>query len=235
MLMTCFGAPETWFELLDVLPHDGWADALAEFGALYLLDPSERGHLPGEVAAAFPGGWIWPGARFAAFAAVRLRRPDLAARAWRALLTRNADDGQYIPTEPRTATHPFAGAVGEMQTSTNCAAQWSLNVIECLALIGDQLPEEGPLRARIPDPPLLFRAREIGVCDASHLCRDVTRACGPRHLPRITRGSTQTGRSGISGKGPAMASPFRGSPFAVRRSSRVSGSSAASAVTRALS
>jgi hypothetical protein len=144
MLMTCFGAPETWFELLDVLPHDGWADALAEFGALYLLDPSERGHLPGEVAAAFPGGWIWPGARFAAFAAVRLRRPDLAARAWRALLTRNADDGQYIPTAPRTATHPFAGAVREMQTSTNCAAQWSLNVIGCLALIGDQLPEAGP-------------------------------------------------------------------------------------------
>jgi hypothetical protein len=75
---------------------------------------------------------------------VRLRRPDLAARAWRALLTRNADDGQYIPTAPRTATHPFAGAVREMQTSTNCAAQWSLNVIGCLALIGDQLPEAGP-------------------------------------------------------------------------------------------
>ena len=74
---------------------------------------------------------------------MRLGRPDLAARAWRALLTRNADDGQCIPTSPQTATHPFAGAVREMQTSTNCAAQWSLNVIECLALIGDQVPEGG--------------------------------------------------------------------------------------------
>jgi hypothetical protein len=143
MLMPCFGAPETWFELLDLLPHEGWADALAEFGALYLLDPAERGHLPAEVAAAFPRTWVFPGARFAAFAALRLGRPDLAARAWRALLTRDATEGQFIPTAPRTSIHPFAGPVREMQTSTNCAAQWSLNVIECLALIGDQLPEGG--------------------------------------------------------------------------------------------
>lgn len=102
------------------------------------------------------------------------------------VLTVEAGDPPRPPTPVRvtrleTAWQVDTGAVREMQTSTNCAAQWSLNVIECLALIGDQIPEAGaptsaPLdcyqvRPSIPTPAPLAHSLRSSVFTGNNLAR----------------------------------------------------------------
>lgn len=139
MLMNVFGSFETWSDLLSLLPHEKFAEALAEYGRWYSATPAERtAGLAADVRENFT--YPWPSARFTGWAARRRRDPELARRAWARLLTRDASIHQFIPTPPRHAMDRLRGEpVDEMQPATNCAAQWCLNAIELLALVPEAL------------------------------------------------------------------------------------------------
>ncbi|MBP2324888.1 hypothetical protein JOF56_005273 [Kibdelosporangium banguiense] len=81
-------------------------------------------------------------ARLTAYAAAKTNNPTLAARAWTEL---DRGEAGYPTTSPWTSTRISGPAVlnpvdEATWVSTNATAQYGLAAIQCLALIGDQIP-----------------------------------------------------------------------------------------------
>lgn len=135
-----FGGPETWMELCGLLPEAGLQEMLREFGRFAGLSEEERVEASGGriSEANWNASGFFP-ARLVAFAAAGEDR--LAARAWEMLLTPGR--GMSLPIEP--AEVPPGESHRRLRelawVSTNSVSQWSLNVIECLALAPDALDE----------------------------------------------------------------------------------------------
>ncbi len=129
-------------ELAEALPETSLADMLVEFGRCYAMPPEERTAHYG--ATIGQGEWGAPqfAARIIAYAARKGGDPALAERAWRLLLGQDGRiDHVKLPLTPETVVAP-SGTWEEIPwISTNAVSQWCLNIIECLALIGDFLPE----------------------------------------------------------------------------------------------
>ncbi len=134
-LAICMGAPSVWFEMADTLSNAQlFKDMLAEYGAFYLLSPEEKreksgGLLPGD-------GWAFPymAAAMCAYSAKRRGDTALAKRVWEIL---RSDAEQFSFHPKRLTDQPSAFAVQEQpHISTNFVAQWCLNAIMCLDLIG---------------------------------------------------------------------------------------------------
>ena len=143
-LATIFGGAETWMELTDLLGHDAFADAVAEFGEFFAMTPEEMARAPAELADTIRERWF--AAKLTAFAAARKADPELARRAWQVLWPPDGsgvrDRGLSRPARYWTAADPLRPEpVCESDLSTNHDAQWALNVIECLDLIGNALEE----------------------------------------------------------------------------------------------
>ena len=143
-MVSIFGGAEIWLELLDLIDEPEWTEALADFGEIYGLDDEEK---VARLAPEFAGTQWGRGeavARLTAFAAAR--RNDTAAieRIWhRFLHTETAQ--QFHVTRPMTpqiteALHTIRPFSEVPWISTNHIAQWCLNAIECLELIGDHIP-----------------------------------------------------------------------------------------------
>ncbi|WP_221033203.1 Tat pathway signal sequence domain protein [Actomonas aquatica] len=81
-------------------------------------------------------------ARLTAYAAEKLDRQDLAARAWEEFKGNNRWE-TYEPERKRLEGPEYIRPVDEAAgVSTNGTAQWGLAAIECLALVGDTWPAE---------------------------------------------------------------------------------------------
>lgn len=84
--------------------------------------------------------------RATAYAAYENKSPELAARAWKEFF--GAAAGLKMLPEPFSERH-IAGPlvlnpVNEIDVSTNAVNQWALAAIECLSLVGDQMPAQEP-------------------------------------------------------------------------------------------
>ena len=128
-----FGAPEIWMEMLDLLgpQADAWAEALADFGALWAIGPDrtdtiiDDAHLRTSVMVF--------AARLLAYAARQRRDPALAEKAWQVLEGHHLDWATI--TDPHTGESRRELRENESHNfHSNSAAQWSLSVIESLAL-----------------------------------------------------------------------------------------------------
>jgi hypothetical protein len=143
-LVLTMGGAEAWMEMAELLDHDGFRAALAEFGAAYAVRPRD--------AAAVPAGqWqrtglIWGYARLLAWAGRALGEVPYARRAWEILL-RGAEDDREKGTQPwpdALCDAPPALSAEPWQDwslGTNTAAMGSLNLIACLALAPEALEE----------------------------------------------------------------------------------------------
>ena len=137
-LAICMGAPSVWFEMAESLENAAlFKDMLAAYGAFYLLSPEEKhvksgGLLPG-------GGWSFPfmAAAMCAFSAKQRGDAALAKRVWQIL----RQDMEQFDFSPRQLTEQPSAFVTREQPhiSTNFVAQWCLNTIMCLDLIGSYL------------------------------------------------------------------------------------------------
>ena len=139
-MMLPFGAPEIWMEMAQLLDLKEWADALGGYGELWAMDPEERKKLVPNGMATHRGKEITIfAARVIAYAALRKGDPDLARLAWETLL-RDEFYFREAKDENTGGVVPDFMLLERDVGFTNVAAQWSLNVIECLDLIGDFLP-----------------------------------------------------------------------------------------------
>jgi len=143
-LIICMGGAQIWTELAGLLDDPEWTDMVAEFGAFYNLPAKEKARLTN---GAIQGkDWNIPmlATAMMAFAAAHRGDRELARETWSLLLEESTHWTVPLPLE--TAPVPRGEYVREIQElpwiSTNTASQWSINVIVCLALIGDQLEDD---------------------------------------------------------------------------------------------
>ncbi|MBQ4579095.1 MAG: hypothetical protein IJA83_00400 [Clostridia bacterium] len=142
-LALCMGEPQVWMETADAYDHALLKDMLAEFGHIYLMTEAEREAAYGDYPKGKNYSMDYVASATAAYGAVRLKDADLARCAWHTLL---------LASPRRYTDKPFDGDVYAVTTdgleltehewiSTNYVAQWCLNVIVCLDLIRDHLPD----------------------------------------------------------------------------------------------
>ncbi len=137
-LAICMGAPSVWFEIVQAMDDpELFIDMLTEYGAFYLLSPKEKreksgGRVQGD-------GWAFPymAAAMCAFSARQRGDTALAKRVWGIL---REDSRQFNFAPKQLVNQPSAFATQEQpHISTNFVAQWCLNTIMCLDLIGNDL------------------------------------------------------------------------------------------------
>lgn len=139
-LSAVFGLVEICSELVDLVPDEAFERAWLQYCRLFLATEEEQIDAVGQP---LPGIYLTQAhSRLSAYAAARLRDPDLAARAWESF----AEGGEHLNHENAFTLQNIAPPyvllpVDEAPTvSTNDASQFGLAVIQNLALIGDHLP-----------------------------------------------------------------------------------------------
>lgn len=140
-LVICMGAPQVWLEMLQVIKDPEWEDVMAEYGEFYGLDPEEK---RARTSGAMSGkGWAFPmfAASMMAYAAAYKKDEELAKKVWKILIENEIDRCVTLPIEKSDVNRSeYIKPIRELPwVSTNSVSQWSLNVIQCLDLIGDYL------------------------------------------------------------------------------------------------
>ena len=140
-LVICMGAPQVWMEMQQVIKDPEWEEVMIEYGEFYCLDPEEKRN---RTAGAISGkGWSFPmfAASMTAYAAANKKDKALAQKVWRTLIENEVDRCVALPMEtvPVKETDYIVPLEELPWVSTNSVSQWSLNVIQCLDLIGNYL------------------------------------------------------------------------------------------------
>lgn len=144
-LVMIMGGAEVAFELVGLIDHEGFEEDFLQYSRLYSMpqDAPDRKPSDGELGDGNFKSWH---ARLTAYAAVQLDDPLLAERAWNHLLGDTGWQRPYNRFETIRITGPETLHPMEVSpwVSTNETAQWCLNTIQVLELIGDQIPERHP-------------------------------------------------------------------------------------------
>jgi hypothetical protein len=140
-LSVLMGGPEIAHELTDLLGDASWNKLWLQFTSLYGAPREEINKAFGRpVSLGNPGPWY---ARMPAFAAALTGDQKYSERAWTEFLNARTK-GQF---DSRIVTG--ADAIKRLEEvpgiSTNNTAQWCLNAIQLLELVGDKMPEKHEL------------------------------------------------------------------------------------------
>jgi hypothetical protein len=145
-MVICFGGPEIWFELADLIEDDELKDMLAQFGDYYAMTPEKRKEMSKGLFNE-SNDKAWNGLRFAirmvAYAGYWYQNPErmrqalemLAAEPDNSSNTPGCTDkeGNVIYTD--VADTEYVRKIREvMYANTNGITQWSLNYIETAKL-----------------------------------------------------------------------------------------------------
>ena len=141
-MIISLGAPQVWLELAENIDNNEWKEMLAEFGRFYALSSEEmEAESEGKLNEKY---FSWPmfATGMMAYAAKHYQDEELARKTWDILLD-PIKSGIPIPVEETLQKALTWKEIEEMPwISTNVVSQWSLNVMLCLELIGDYLPEK---------------------------------------------------------------------------------------------
>ncbi|NOU62850.1 hypothetical protein GC096_02155 [Paenibacillus sp. LMG 31461] len=152
-MVVCFGAPEIWFELVELIEDEEFKDMLAQFGNYYAMTPEERQEASYGLFNE-SNDHAWRGERFAirmfAYAGYWYRNAGRMQQALE-MLSQAADsssntpghfDGSGKPVFTIVANTEYVRSIREVKyVNTNGISQWSLNYIETARLremIGEQ-------------------------------------------------------------------------------------------------
>jgi len=140
----CFGGAEVWMEMAQLIEDPEWENALAEFGEFYNLDNEEKVRRTRGIITGKDWGFAMVSARMTAYAAAKMGDRSLAEKAWEKILDYEKERTVRRPVEGTLIEAPgYVKPIYEIPwINTNTASQWALNIIECLELIGDYLPEK---------------------------------------------------------------------------------------------
>ena len=139
-LSAVFGLVEICGELIDTFKIPEFEKAWVQYCEFYSASDKERTAAVG--FATKTQGLTAEHARLTAYASVRKNDPALAQRAWRELLQREDDASIRKSMVTRHIAGPdVLNPIDEQDVSTNYTSQWSLSAIQCLALIGNSVPD----------------------------------------------------------------------------------------------
>lgn len=145
-MVICFGGPETWFELADLLEDDELKDMLAQFGDYFAMTPEEREEKSKSLFNE-TNDRAWRGQRFAirmiAYAGYWYENQKRMQQAL-GLLNDQPDFGSNTPGETDKEGNliytnvkdlDYVRKINEVKyINTNGVSQWSLNYIETAKL-----------------------------------------------------------------------------------------------------
>lgn len=135
-LSVLMGGPEMAYELTDLLDDADWTRLWMQFTRLYGAPEDDVFREFGvSVKLGEPGPWY---ARLPAYYAYKTGAKAWARRAWNDFLNTHTDFEPKLFDNIETL-EPIYEVEG---VSTNNTAQWGLNAIQLLEMIGDQLPEK---------------------------------------------------------------------------------------------
>lgn len=140
-LSILMGGPEVVYELTDLLHNKQWTGLWLQFCKLYGADSSIIENEFGK-AAKLGDSAAWS-ARMPAYYAWATNNKQYAEKAWAQLLSfRRLENGNpftRVHYEGKDSLEP----IDEIRhISTNSTAQWCLNAIELLEMVGGQIPED---------------------------------------------------------------------------------------------
>jgi len=144
-LSVLMGGPEIAFELTDLLDDKEWDKLWLQFCKLYgMPQDSIENEFGKRVKLGDPGLWY---ARLPAYYAKSTGQLAWAEKAWTDFLRKSPWGRGYLIFDKKLVEGAdLLEPVYEVQgVSTNSTAQWCLNAIELLELVGDQIPEDHPL------------------------------------------------------------------------------------------
>jgi len=135
-LSVLMGGPEVAYELTELLDEPEWTRLWQQFTRLYgaPADSVEK-EFGVPVRLGDPGHWY---SRLPAYYAHRTGKEEWAERAWNEFLNNRTHFDMELFDEIQTL-EPVYEVEG---VSTNNTAQWGLNAIQLLELVGDELPED---------------------------------------------------------------------------------------------
>lgn len=136
-LSVLMGGPEVAYELTGLLQNPQWNKLWMEFSKLWGAPPDEIQAAIGKNAnLGVQGPWY---ARMPAYVAYKNNTAKYAERAWNWFLTEEAAaQFNIVPVDSINSLKPLQEIPG---VSTNHTAQWSLNAIQLLEMIGEKIPE----------------------------------------------------------------------------------------------
>ena len=141
-LSVLMGGPEVAFELSPLLENEKWDKLWLQFCKLYgqPVDTIEK-EFGKRVKLGDPDLWY---ARLPAYYAKTTGEADWAEKAWDDFLKKSGRESVYTNFNMKLLKKPeLLSPVYEVQgVSTNNTAQWCLNAIELLELVGDQIPDD---------------------------------------------------------------------------------------------
>ncbi len=142
-LSVLMGGPEIAFELTKLIDNSTWDNRWMQFCQLYAQPVDSVQKAFGvEVELGDPAPWY---ARLPAYYAKRTGSQDYAKMAWKMFFNADSRWGNTNFNMEKFKGIQSLEPVYEVEgVSTNNTAQWCLNAIELLELIGDQLPEDNP-------------------------------------------------------------------------------------------
>jgi hypothetical protein len=146
-LAALMGGPELAFEMTPLIDLPEWTEAWLHYCEYLTAPAEEQVKALGAAMNSSRGPWY---ARMAAYAAYMKQDIRLAERAWRDFLAtgrRGQSNQLFSPRKIENANVPLP--LNEvLGVSTNDTAQWSLNAIQLLEMVGEHLPENDPRWAR---------------------------------------------------------------------------------------
>ena len=141
-LGSVFGGFEINCELIQLLDVPEYARTWIEFCRLYNATGKEQADALGASLGKLNLGQAY--SRLTAYAAHQGKDPALAARAWREFF--GASAGIKLLEEPfplvRIKGPAVLSPVDEAPISTNAVNQWALAAIQCLGLVGEDIPSQ---------------------------------------------------------------------------------------------
>jgi hypothetical protein len=145
-LSAVFGQVEVNAELIAMLDEPEFKKAWLQYCELYNAGAAAQQAALGNSLGNLNLGEAH--SRLTAYAAAQKNDPALAQRAWNEFFGGAAGYGVRTDFQVRKIEGPLVlNPVDEAAwVSTNATAQWGLAAIECLALVGDKLPDQLPAR-----------------------------------------------------------------------------------------
>lgn len=130
-MIIAFGAPEVWYDLIDILDDDVFKDMLAEFGRVYAMtEADKRAFSDGELNN---NHFHWPmfASSLMIYSGCHDNNLEVIKKGWKQLLDKQISG---IPLDLTIITEQTYEVLDEMPwITTNVVSQWSLNVIHALA------------------------------------------------------------------------------------------------------
>ncbi|MBO5278043.1 MAG: hypothetical protein J6B06_00925 [Lachnospiraceae bacterium] len=143
-LQICMGAAQTWIELSYLLEDEEWSKMLADFGRFYLLPQEKKNEVSGGLFGKRTASFPYMATAMTAFAAEYYEDENLGRWSWHYLVNELLQAGGEkgfadVHCVENTANQKVLKEIPWI--STNFTAQWCLNAIMALELIGNYMPQ----------------------------------------------------------------------------------------------